>query len=36
MEDPINLVPYYRDRLIKAVPENSSSISQCVKGGCMG
>lgn len=30
MEDKVNWIAYYRELLIKAVPENSSSESQCV------
>lgn len=33
MENEINWISYYRELLIKAVPENSSSISQCVLKG---
>ena len=33
MENEVNWISYYRELLIKAVPENSSSISQCVLKG---
>lgn len=33
METTFNLVPYYRDLLVKAVPENSSSVGHCVLKG---
>ena len=33
MNSDVNLIPYYRDLLIKAVPENSSFIGQCVLKG---
>ena len=33
MEYDVNWIAYYRELLIKAVPENSSSISQCVLKG---
>ncbi len=33
MENEVNWIVYYRELLIKAVPENSSSISQCVLKG---
>lgn len=33
MENIVNWIAYYRELLIKAVPENSSSISQCVLKG---
>lgn len=33
LEYEVNLTAYYRELLIKAVPENSSSISQCVLKG---
>lgn len=33
MDDNVNWIAYYRELLIKAVPENSSSVSQCVLKG---
>ena len=33
MDNDINLVPYYRDLLIKAVPESTFSMSKCILRG---
>lgn len=33
MDKDIHLVPYYRDLLVKAVPESTSSMSKCILRG---